>query len=330
MSTPDQVVRLLRLAPFLQAHPDVPVREVATMLGVTPRQVVKDLHVLMMCGTGPYGGQLIDVDLDMLEAEGRIRITNADVLRHPMRLTPGEVVPLVLGLRVLADAALPAQRRAIDSALRRLAEAGADLDAADRVELRSATGSDDVRATITAALESGRRLRLRYAGRVTTDRVVDPDRIVLQQGVVYLQAWSEVPDVGEGGSGWRTFRVDRILEARVCSEPAHEHPEPDARDAWAAALAGAEAVVLDVEPHGVWVAELYPIEQDEPRPDGHPGRRLTLRVVDRAWFIELALRLGPAARIVTPDAAREAVRREAERALAGHAATSRDGPEIDA
>jgi proteasome accessory factor C len=77
----DQVARLLRLVPYLHARDQVSLDEAARALGVAPEQLEKDLRVLFLCGLpGGYPDDLIDVDLDALEGDGVIRVSNADYL----------------------------------------------------------------------------------------------------------------------------------------------------------------------------------------------------------------------------------------------------------
>ena len=72
-------------------------------------QLVKDLKVLLMCGLpGGYPDDLIDVDLDALEgpeADGVIRVSNADYLARPLRLSPTEATAIIVALRALRDGA---------------------------------------------------------------------------------------------------------------------------------------------------------------------------------------------------------------------------------
>ena len=91
----DQVARLLQLVPFLHARARASAStRPPQALGVPPQQVLADLKVLLMCGLpGGYPDDLIDVDLDALESDegdGVIRVTNADYLARPLRLTPTE------------------------------------------------------------------------------------------------------------------------------------------------------------------------------------------------------------------------------------------------
>ncbi|MDO9497978.1 MAG: WYL domain-containing protein, partial [Nocardioides sp.] len=101
----DQVARLLTLVPFLHTHGQVRIDEAARALGVDEEQLVKDLMVLLMCGLpGGYPDDLIDVDLDALEA-GVIRVSNADYIARTLRLTPTEASAIIVVLRALRSGA---------------------------------------------------------------------------------------------------------------------------------------------------------------------------------------------------------------------------------
>jgi len=57
--------------------------------------------------------------------------------------------------------------------------------------------------------------------------------------------------------------------------------------------------VLDLAPPAHWIAEQYPNEQVEERPDG--VLRVTLRAGQRAWLERLLLRAGPQVEVVDGD-----------------------------
>ena len=116
----DQVARLLTLVPYLHARDSVRLDEAAVALGVSPHQLLKDLKVLLMCGLpGGYPDDLIDVDLDALEdpgGDGVIRISNADYLARPLRLTPTEASAVIVALRALRNT--PGQTKIYHSVLK--------------------------------------------------------------------------------------------------------------------------------------------------------------------------------------------------------------------
>lgn len=328
-----QVARLLSLVPYLQHRPGARVAEVAAAFGVTPAQLRQDLAVLYMCGLpGLLPGDLIEIDMEAVDGHGVIFLTNAEFLARPLRLTPDEVLPLILGLRTLREIAGSDALASIDSALGKLAAvAGESAELAERVRIGVRAADEPVREAISAALRAGVRLRLTYdspsRGRTTT-RLVDAHGLRMRDGYAYLEAWSDPVDEPEqdrsgtasgGEGGWRSFRLDRIAAAEVTSTPAVERPgEPDPPDGWLDRLSTAAEVVLELAAPATWVAEYYPIEESTPTAGG--GMRVRLRVADPAWFRGLLLRLGGDARVVEPAGAGDSAQAEARSAEAQYAA----------
>ena len=118
----EQVSRLLALVPYLQAHPDADLAETAAAFGVTPRRLVADLEVLWYVGLpGGMPGDLIEIDMDAVESQGRISLSNAEYLSRPMRFTIDEVTSLIVALRAVREVTGGAAGQAVDSALAKLA-----------------------------------------------------------------------------------------------------------------------------------------------------------------------------------------------------------------
>ena len=66
--------------------------------------------MLWMCGMpGLTPGDLIDIDMDAVDGEGVIHLSNADYLTRPLRLSADEALALVLALRTLREIAGPGQ-----------------------------------------------------------------------------------------------------------------------------------------------------------------------------------------------------------------------------
>ena len=123
----EQVGRLLALVPLIQRRGAMGLEEAATTLGVPSEQLVKDLRVLIYCGwPGWLPGDLIEVDLDALDGEGVIRITNADYLSTPLRLSPAEASAMIVALRTLRESADGDTLASLDSALAKLEGAAED------------------------------------------------------------------------------------------------------------------------------------------------------------------------------------------------------------
>ncbi len=299
MTSSDQVARLLAMVPYLQSHDGVKVSQVAELFSITPAQVRRDLEVAYMCGLpGLLPGDLIEVDMDAVAGDGTIHLSNAEYLDRPLRLTADEALSLVLGLRMLREVGSGQSRAVIDSALARLG--GLDATASDtaaRIGTSVQSGPDEVVAAIETALAGGSRLTIRHEGRVmTTARDIDPARIVVRDAIAYLDAWDLLRQ------DWRTFRLDRIVEAAP-NGSAEPHGEPPDHEAgWLERLGQRGDVVVRLQPSAHWVAEYFPVRSTERLPDGR--LEVALPVSDPGWLDWLLLRLGSAAELVRPiDAA---------------------------
>ena len=152
--------------------------------------------------------------------------------------------------------------------------------------------------TVRQAVDHHQKLELDYYsfGRDGhSRRVVQPWRLFNANGQWYLSAWCERA-IDE-----RLFRVDRISRAELLAEgfdlpPGAAggstdvyHPGPDD-----------PVVVLDLEPAAHWIAEQYPNEGVEVRPDS--VLRVRLRASQPAWLARVLLRGGPDVRVVEGDA----------------------------
>lgn len=315
-----QVRRLLSLIPYLRKHDGAAIADVAEAFGVPPQRIREDLNVLWMCGLpGLSPGDLIDIDMDAVDGEGIIHLSNADYLTRPLRLTADEALALILALRNLRGVTATEERAAIDRALTKLeAVAGERPErVAGQAEVAVTGGREDIRATVTEALRRGKRLELTYdvASRAeTTHRYVDPLRVFVLDGYGYLDAWCY------SANGLRSFRLDRIASIRVTDTDVAEHQVElrDVSKGWFDALKDAPLVTLALDRTATWVAEYYPMESVTPADDG--GLTVTTRVSDPAWLRGLLLRLGGGARVLSPEDAGDSAADAASEALDQYAA----------
>lgn len=317
----DQVARLLTLVPYLHARESVRLDEAAAALGVSPQQLLKDLKVLLMCGLpGGYPDDLIDVDLDALEdpgGDGVIRVSNADYLSRPMRLTPTEASAVVVALRALRNGASPDTRQVVDRALAKLEAA-----AAEAVSARIDPGRDgaDVDTALLArrlqeATTAGRQVRLTYfvpARDEESERVVDPRGVVTGQGWSYLDAYCHSAEAP------RLFRLDRISSAEVLDSATTTDPEPprDLSEGLFARSSSTTAATLRLAAPARWVVDYYPVEEVRALGEGPDAAwEVDLLVADERWLTRLLLRLAPHARLVRPEEFTDSFLAEATRTL---------------
>ena len=312
MTSQAQVRRLLSLVPYLREHDGAAMADVARAFGISVRTLREDLNVLWMCGMpGLTPGDLIDIDMDAVEGEGVIHLSNADYLTRPLRLSTDEALALVLGLRTLREIAGPGQRDAVDRALRKL-EVASGSAPTDQASVRVTAAQDEVGARVTEGLQQGLRLDLTYdvASRAeTTRRMVDPLRVFVLEGYGYLEAWCY------SASALRTFRLDRIAAADVTDIPVakHEVVLKDLTTGWFETLRDAPLVTLELSPECSWVAEYYPTEVTSSRADG--GLTVTLRVRDPGWLRGLLLGLRGGGTVVAPIGAGNSAAEAAQEAL---------------
>lgn len=310
----EQVGRMLALVPYLNARGAVHVEEAARDLGLTPQQIVKDLHVLFMCGLpGGYPDDLIDVDISALvqpDGDRVIRMSNADYLDRPLRLSPTEASALVVALRVVRGSAEPGTRDVVDRVLHKLEAALGDEAAIDAGE--DGSGVDpaaDVRVRLEQAVAAERQVLLRYhvpSRDEVVERTVDPHVVTEHGNVAYLDAWCHAADAP------RTFRVDRIVEARTLGSAVEVHADT-AATAGAASGEGARAeasfepfvppadsplatLLLDAEVR--WLPDYLPVVAQRERADGRA--EVDLHVVDPRWLVRLVARHAPHVVVLAP------------------------------
>lgn len=307
----DRLARLLNLVPYLLTRPGILVTEAAADLGVTEAQLHDDLELLWVCGLPGYGpGDLIDMAFD----GDRVTITYDAGIDRPLRLTPDEAMALIVALRMLAETPGIANRDAIGRALTKIEHASGEW--ADAPVAVTATGNDDRLATVRAAVERGRALRITYYAATrdaTTERVVDPMRVIVVGDRSYVEAWCRrAADV-------RMFRVDRIDALVELDEPAA--PPPAARSA---VIDGevyrpapdAPEITIRIGRGDRWITEYYPVDRVE---ELTPEEWLvTMRVTDLDWARRFVLGLGPGVGVVCPPALAVAVRESALNALSAY------------
>lgn len=271
----DVVSRALQLLDLLQSGGTRTVVELSSRLGVDERTVRRDIEHLRALDVpvegvrGRYGGYRMGSGYRM----------------PPLVLTDDEAVALLLGLlRAAGDpatemtsAAATARakiRRALpDATARRFdALARAVTFAGATPGTRSADVESSLLLTVADAVRRHRSLSLRYrsAADRLSQREVHPYDLVAYAGRWYLLAL----DVGKAEE--RTFRLDRMVSARILTGA---FPDPPARDAEGLLLDALQRahhtwhVVLRIQATASHIRTLLPasIAQLEPDPTGAPG-----------------------------------------------------------
>jgi proteasome accessory factor C len=289
----ERLGRLLAIVPWVAAHDGPLMAEVCRRFGVGEKELLDDLNLLFMCGVYPFTPDVL-IDVDM--AEGRVWIRMADYFRRPLRLSPQEGLALLSAGSGLLSVPGADADGALATALAKLEEV-LGVGAEDGLDIELAPVTPAVLPVVRQAVDHHQKVELDYYsfGRDGhSTRVVQPWRVFNANGQWYLSGWCELAD------GERLFRVDRISRAEVL--PTRFDPPPGTP----ATLTGMyhpgpddPLVVLDLDPPAHWVAEQYPNEGVEVRPDG--VLRVGLRTSQKAWLARLLLRGGPHIRVVEGD-----------------------------
>ncbi|MDR1354697.1 MAG: WYL domain-containing protein [Propionibacteriaceae bacterium] len=308
----DQVQRLLSLVPYLQANPGVAIDKVARVFQVTSEQIVKDLQVAWLIGLpGGLPDDLIDVNMELLESDGVIYLSNAQFLPRPLRFTSDEALALIVALQAIREVATGVAAKVVTETLAKLSSA-VDANQLGQVLLDVASGDDDVRTKLAAAIAENTRVQFNYFGGSSgtcSTPIVDPLRIEVLDGVAYLVGFAVERE------DWRTYRLERVTDVNQLTVPALTHPNPPARKAsWFAALGECHSVTLELTTEAEWMTEYFPVSNKCPSPGGF---RVDLPVADSRWLTRLILSLGCNIIAIDPPEAAAAAVIEATHALAG-------------
>lgn len=300
----DRIVRLCVLLQALRAsRRGLTVAMLVAETGSCRATVYRDLRVLRDAG--------VWIERKLVNGQARHRIPEESLALR------GLAVPQLVAIAVARDALSALEGTEIVTLLDRILSDRAAPTS--RVHVRSAARlrRPAVLSAIDRATRDHRRLRILYRGvRDSTWRwrEVDPGALQLQDGDPYLWAWAL------DRTAWRTFKVARIREVEVLSEPALPHPGlaevmalPHAVRVWSAPPV---EVVVRIAPEVAWLVGEHPLVPDqrlESQPDGSVLVRATVAgLVEATRWI---LRWGAHACALEPSELRERIRDELEQAL---------------
>jgi proteasome accessory factor C len=238
---------------------------------------------------------------------------------RPLRLAVDEASALLVALRMLGEVGAGGEGSALSRTIAKLETAAgeAGVPAAQVAVQVDKVAQQAVLTQLQDALARGRLVHLSYyvPGRdETTERDVDPMRLLVVEGHTYLEGWCRLAEAV------RLFRLDRVLGLQVRDEAASVPAEAEPKDVDHGLYRPAPEdlqVEIELAPLGRWVAEYYPCEATEELGDGR--LRVKLRTPDSRWVRRLALRLGENGRFITPADLAAQVREDAAAALAQYA-----------
>jgi proteasome accessory factor C len=273
------------------------VEALAAAFGVTPADIVQDLRTLTLLGDHADADWLLS--LTVWQQGRRIAISSAGPFRRPIRLSPEELLALKLAL--ISD---PKGKALLDKLGPLLP---ANPPAPNPPALAIASPVADRQSEIREAIASHREMELLYTGegeRIGQPWLIQPHQLVSWRARTYLIAWC--PALG----AWRTFRLERIIDALIADRTFE--PRPDFQPVSdPAQLFRRDDTALDavrvrcVGAAARWARERYPDAQ--PQADG--SVLVTFQASSTDWLVRRVLEFGPEAEVLEPPAYRQAMRR---------------------
>lgn len=218
----DQMLAIMRLvneiAPADPTHAGAPVSvdELARELSIKPAEVRRGISLLNVCSE-TLPGYFVDYD-EQTDTVTPLRMDMA--IDRAIGLTPREAMALLTALDAMGldrdDPLVEALAQALPPLTRERIR-GVEVQAAS-------SGLGDVLGTLSQAVAQHRVVRLSYRGMRDVEprsREVEPLGLSydLEEGAWYLRAWCRT------AGDWRTFRVDRVVEAQQTGEEFSSHLE---------------------------------------------------------------------------------------------------------
>lgn len=296
----ERLQRLLSILPWLRLSGSIPVDTLASMLGVVPRQLMRDLEFASMCGVPPYthdalfdfsvadGMVLVHSPADSLAGPGGAR-RSKHLMTRPVRLTPRQATATAVALAGLeaVTSDLDEHNEAVDSLRTKLEAVTGALPV--QVRLESAPYLSEVQQMV----EESRRSRMTYvdvSGRIT-ERLIDPLHVFIERGEAYVIA----DDATSGEREW-IFRIEQIIDI----EPTDVRFEPRAVtfSGWNFRGNVVDAVV-SIAPDNEWVLDRVRARAHRVEDDG--SITMWLSVASDVWLARLLLRCGAPSRVVEPE-----------------------------
>lgn len=319
MHAQEKLTFLLSLVPFLIERERVSVTEVAEHFAVDPEQIREAVRLIAVSGvpgeTNTYQYEdLFDIAWDDFEDNDQIVLTNQVALDDSPRFSAREAAALIAGLQYLSSLPENADRAAVASLMAKLSRGASAHPSPLAVER---TESDATLALIRESVAGGTQLEFDYLGSrgQRERRRVDPLRVESMDADWYLRGWDHLR------SAVRTFRLDRISNPRVSSEPiSHRASDVTLPDTLFETSDDDLVVTVDVANSAVaLLADYIPDGADREQLDGKV--RTTLRVSHYHGLKRLMASMPGVATVVDPPEARRAV---AEWAAAGAARYQED------
>ena len=276
---------LIRLLPWLVANNGASLSEVASNFEVSEKHALELISQLVVTGPSQAGGGLVDIDFEDADS---IFVSDAKALDRPVKLSEFEAATLLGGLHYLEQFPHLVDADIVSGLISKIQQALPNVESP--INVVPAPIAQGVRAAVDEGITSKRSITITYAA-VTKDdvstRTVDPISTYLQDDFVYLKAWCR------HSQAWRSFRLDRILDASLGTEsisiPENDEPSEAKREYLA-------AIELDKAYYG----QLDQVDIVSFKEYMWHAVEVELKVYSRDWLVSMILASGGRVKAVRP------------------------------
>ena len=276
---------LIKLLPWLVANNGASLSEVASHFDISEKHALELIGQLVVTGPSQAGGGLVDIDFEDSES---IFVSDAKALDRPVKLTEFEASSLLGGLHYLEQFPNLVDAEIVSGLMNKILQALPNVDSP--INVVSAPILKDVNSVVTNAISEKLAIEIKYAG-VTKDdvsiRMVDPIKIYSQDDFVYLKAWCQ------NSQAWRSFRLDRILEATLSDKAIVIPVDTESTEAKREYLA---AIELDKAYYG----QLDQVDIVSFKEYMWHAVEVELKVYSRDWLVSMILASGGRVKAVRP------------------------------
>ena len=319
--------RLLSELLLLQAHGKLTGRELAKRLEVSERTVHRDMEALsasrvpVYAVRGASGGWKLDEDW-------RTQVPGLDEAELRALLM---AQPRIIGdprLAAAAERALGKLMAAMPAPLRERAASIRQRLFVDTAGWRGAAENVAMLPIVQDAVARDRKLLFQYqpSGRERAERIVDPLGLVAKGNAWYM--------VARAATGFRTYRVSRIEDAKILERPCERPPDFDLADYWKASTKRFQEgwqkcrATLRLEPKAAgWVKSWHMIVPGEPEtaPDAEGWITLSVQFDHESEAVFFVLGLGSRVEVLEPEKLRQQVLAEVQKMVERNRKTRRTG-----
>lgn len=276
---------LIRLLPWLVANNGASLSEVASHFEISEKHALELISQLVVTGPSQAGGGLVDIDFEDSES---IFVSDAKALDRPVKLSEFEASSLLGGLHYLEQFPNLVDTKIVAGLIQKIQQALPNVD--NPINVFAAPVSDAVSSVVSEAIRSQLSIEIKYAG-VTKDdlsvRVIDPVKTYSQDDFVYLKSWCRT------SQAWRSFRLDRILSAKLGVDPIDIPAQDEPLEAKREYLA---AIELDKAYYG----QLDQVDIVSFKEYMWHAVEVELRVYSRDWLVSMILASGGRVKAVRP------------------------------